>query len=579
MPTALPDARRVLAGLLGPARPPSAPRVVNLVGPLGVGKSRLLAEVAGPGSGVPRPWIFDGADSEPRIRAARRRMRRAPAGTVVVVAGRRPLLGRPAWGGEPAAVVELAPWPPERIRALVASLGVTGSGSLDLAVRIGGGIPLLARAVAGALLSGADPRSPGALADAAADVVLRRLRLEAPALDPAALPVLATVDGADEELLSALTPLPRGRFDELARLSVVRADAHGLAVAEPFRTVLDLAYRWRKPGQRRQLAAKAAARRHGQVALTADARLRARIAEQVLFLSARPRLRDDLFAELPGPMRVRPGEAADAGHMGRLTRQWAATEGLDARGADRMLQRWLDGAEHGFHMLVDGEDRPVGMVNLTPLDAGPAPVLEPLLQQHAEALAGSGTGGAVVGMMAVDERHARFQPLLVRQILAQGISRGRLVVSTPWLPYQQMCARFGLRRVGQTRDDLYRCGRTNAVYARGFRPAQLPAWLGRLQAPPSPEQEPDVAVVRAALEALRAGRPALPPLADRVMAAVVALGASPSPVDREAAAVLGGYYVRGAGGHELVAHSLHLSRATYFRRLRQGLARVAELLA
>jgi hypothetical protein len=63
------------------------------------------------------------------------------------------------------------------------------------------------------------------------------------------------------------------------------------------------------------------------------------------------------------------------------------------------------------------------------------------------------------------------------------------------------------------------------------------------------------------------------------MAAVVALAASSSPVDREAAAVLSGYYVRGAGGHDLVAHTLHLSRATYFRRLRQGLARIAELLA
>ncbi|GAA4249061.1 hypothetical protein [Dactylosporangium darangshiense] len=296
--------------------------------------------------------------------------------------------------------------------------------------------------------------------------MLRRLRVEAPGLDPAALSVLATVDGADEELLAALLPPARGGFDGLARLSVVRAQAHG-----------------------------------------------------------------------------------------------------------------LDGAEHGFHMLVDGEDRPVGMVNLRPLGTGAAPVLEPLLQQHAEALAGRGAGGAVVGMMVVEERYARFQPLLVRQILAQGIAHGRLVVSTPWLPYQQMCARFGLRRVGQTRDDLYRCGRANAVYARGFRPGGLPGWLGRLQAPPEDEPDaPHVAAVRAALEQLRAGRPAGPPLGDRVLAAVMALAASPSPVDREAAAVLGGYYVRGAGGHDLVAHALHLSRATYLRRLRQGLARVAELL-
>lgn len=39
------------------------------------------------------------------------------------------------------------------------------------------------------------------------------------------------------------------------------------------------------------------------------------------------------------------------------------------------------------------------------------------------------------------------------------------------------------------------------------------------------------------------------------------------------------YYVRRAGGHDVVAHRLHLSRATYFRRLEHGLRRVAELIA
>ncbi|WP_433076796.1 hypothetical protein ACQP1P_32855 [Dactylosporangium sp. CA-052675] len=547
------------SGLSRLAEACATPGIVNLTGPLGVGKSRLLAEFARDRPGLRRPWIFDATDSEPRIRAARRRLQRAPAGTVAIVASRRPLAARPAWGGDPVTLVELAPWPPEAIRALVAD---------DLAVRLAGGIPLLARAVAGALLAGAD-RAPGPLAAAAAPVLLHRLRGEAPDLDAEGLSVLATVDGADEELLAALAGTSSRAFDTLARLSVVRADAHGLAVVEPFRFVFDWAYRWRRPNRRRRLAARAVARRHGQVARAGDARLRARLAEQVLFLAARPGFRADLFAEPPGPMRVRPGTAADAGAMGRLTRQWAATEGLDHRGADRMLQRWLDGAEHGFHMLVDGEDRPVGMVNLTPLGAGPAPVLEPLLQQHAKAAAGR---GALVGMMAVEEGFTRFQPLLVRQVLVQGIANGRLIVSTPWQPYQQMCARFGLRRLGTTRDDLYRCGRANAVYARAFRPAQLPAWLTGLQAPPEPE--PDLAAVRSGLERLRAGRPAPPELT----AAILALAASASPTDRESAAVLHEYYLRGTGGHDLVAHRLHLSRATYFRRLRQGLERIADLL-
>nr|BFE56170.1 hypothetical protein GCM10020063_006960 [Dactylosporangium thailandense] len=220
------------------------------------------------------------------------------------------------------------------------------------------------------LPAGAD-RAPGPLA--AAPVLLHRLRGEAPDLDAEGLSVLATVDGADEELLAALAGTStRGfRHARPAQRGPRRRPRPRRRGALPVRVRLGVPLAQTGTGD-------AGWRPGRSLAATAGSRAPAT-------RGCGPGSRADLFAEPPGPMRVRPGTAADAGAMGRLTRQRAATEGLDDRGADRMLQRWLDGAEHGFHMLVDGEDRPVGMVNLTPFGAGPAPVLEPLLQQHAEA--------------------------------------------------------------------------------------------------------------------------------------------------------------------------------------------------
>ncbi len=559
--------------------------IVNVVGPLGVGKSRLLATLAYDFVDLDRtpaggrgPLAIDGVDTDHRAAAAARFVDRTGHGRFVI-AGRLPLATRPGWAHRPLVTVELGPWPPAGIRALAAALGVTGPAHAGLVVRLSGGIPLVTDSLCRAIRRDAEPEPPeGALADAAATEVLRRLGAESRGIPPEALPIVAAVDGADEDLLTALIGLRPKAFTRLRRLSVIRPDRHGLTVAEPYRTLFDLAYRWRHPVRRDELAARAAEHRHRQLARTADPPLRARLADQVLYLSGSRRARRDLYADERAEFSVRRAVDGDDEAIGRLMRLWGEHEGLAERQVERMRELWLSGADHGFHLAVDTDDHPVGMVNLTPLDPVGAPALEPLLQQHADTLLD--LGGSVVGMMAVEPRAARAQAALVRHILTTGIAGGRLVVSTPWVPYQEMSARFGLRRVGDTRHDLYRCGRPSALYARTFTGRNLPAWLHRMRDPYAEGPGRAAELVRTALRDLRRrGRAAASgPQAPAVLlrGAVEALASSASAVDAEAGEILRLYYLSRAGGHDLLAHRLHLSRATYFRRLEYGIGKVAE---
>ncbi|MBP2706250.1 hypothetical protein JOL79_20785 [Microbispora sp. RL4-1S] len=598
---------------LGEADAGDAQRIVNVVGPLGVGKSHLLttlsarfvdlgrASAGAQGAGsdtapggvsgeVPggAPLAVDGVDTDDRADAAARFLDRAGRGRFLI-ASRLPLISRAGWAHRPLVTVELRPWSPADIRELASSLGVADPARIDLVVRLSGGIPLVAGSLCRAILRGGEPGPVGALADLVATEVLHRLATESPAVDPEAVPIVSTVDGVDEDLLTALARLPPATFTLLRRLSVIRPDHHGLRVAEPYRTLFDLAYRWRHPVLRDEIAARGAAHRHRQLSRTADPALRARLADQVLYLSGRGRARRDLYAEAGGEFSVRRAHDGDGDAIARLIRLWAAAEGLADRTAEAMRDLWLSGADHGFHLVVDTDDHPVGMTNLTPLDPHGSPALESLLQQHAGTLLEAGTTGSVVGMMAVEPRFARAQPALVRHILTTAIASGRLVVSTPWVPYQQMSARFGLSHLGDARHDLYRCGRPSALYTRTFTPEELPAWLRRMQGPRPEGPYRMVELVRAALRDLNsparlaasplqalAGPGPAPPLGDLLRQAVVALGSSDSAVDAEAGQVLSLYYLARAGGHDLLAHRLHLSRATYFRRLDHGVAKVAE---
>jgi hypothetical protein len=53
---------------------------------------------------------------------------------------------------------------------------------------------------------------------------------------------------------------------------------------------------------------------------------------------------------------------------------------------------------------------------------------------------------------------------------------------------------------------------------------------------------------------------------------------SSQPRDSEAGRLLMDYYVRRVGSHEVIMERLHLSRPTFYRRLRRGFELVAERL-
>ncbi|WP_205826160.1 hypothetical protein [Microbispora catharanthi] len=140
--------------------------------------------------------------------------------------------------------------------------------------------------------------------------------------------------------------------------------------------------------------------------------------------------------------------------------------------------------------------------------------------------------------------------------------------------------------MGDTRHDLYRCGRPSALFARTFTARNLPAWLRRMQDPRAEEPGRTAELVRAALRDLHtpartavSGPGPAPALADLLRQAVEALASSASAVDAEAGEILRLYYLARAGGHDLLAHRLHLSRATYFRRLEHGIGKVAEAVS
>ncbi|GGK62939.1 hypothetical protein Sme01_05050 [Sphaerisporangium melleum] len=725
---------RLLEALARAERSGDPVAVVNLCGPLGMGKSRLLATLSArvvdlsatpppgsvrspsppPESGLPafapsaavplplgtgaadglgtaaaatgdaRPGaggllVFDGVDRDVTASAVRRLTGTLPPGTGVLVAGRRPLASRPGWAERPVETVRLGPWSRDAVRDLAWVQGVRDPAELDLITDLSGGVPLVADRLRRALAAGVTADAVGALADAVAGELIRRLATETTGDGGAgALPVVAAVGGADADLLAALvgerpwekTPYRRGRpsgerdrpdqdarpddsglpddsdrpggsvprkgfdrpevsggaaeFDRLAGLSVVLAEAHGLVVAEPYRTIFELAYRWRHPVTARRVLVAGAAHRRRQIGGTEDPHLRAKLADQVLRLSAPPHIRQAFYPRMPSPLRVRLATAADEDAIVRLTHRWREMETLDRRRTDRMLELWMTSPGSRFHLVVDADDRPLCMANLTRAGAGGASVLEPLLQQHAAALAGDvrdarhrgltvpepgqdddgrgwddGTAeGVLVGMMVTAERHPAARAAMLRHILTTAMASGGVIVSTPWPPYQRLSAHLGLRRIGDTHEDFFRCGRRSEVYARTFGRSEIPAWLRRLERDPAARAgaglgggEVSPGMVRDALSHLTDPRElsagplsAIPGL--RSPSALVAflrreieaLASSRSPVDVEAAQILTLYYLRRAGGHDLIAHRLHLSRATYFRRLEHGLRRLTEIV-
>ncbi|MFJ3835304.1 hypothetical protein ACIPY6_07260 [Streptomyces sp. NPDC090054] len=553
------------------------------------------------------------------------RRSRAPGAPSVLVVSRRPLRGLSGWADRHSpSVVPLKPWPAEDIEDLVRAAGLEDEEAVALAVRLAGGYPLPAALAAREFLAGTPADAPGAVADAVTEEVLGRLDRERPrsgGRDRHALRLLATVGAGDERLLTAGPEV----FSALAALSLVRRGPLGLAVREPYRSLFELAYAWRRPQAHHDVRTRAAGYRQTSLTERRDPRERARIVEQGLFLSGEPALRRSLFPPVEDDALIRPARSGDADDIGRLMRRWAVRNGFDPRRSERVTEGWLASAPAAFHLARDRDGAPVALAALVPVGPDTADGIEPLLQQHAPDLlaprpatdgdAGPGGpdgesgdgGGAGAGLFlgaaygADTGAHAQ----MLRHILVQATLAGHLLVSTASPDYQSLLHALSFRRHGGIRDDVYRCGRRPEVYSQEFTATGLAGWIRRLGAGPaaagtllptgaSPAAlmgQDLPALVGRALAGLRdpgglAGNPllALPELSSlpRLRAwltdRVAALAACPASTDREAGTILVAYYLGRSRTHQQIARALHLSRATYFRRLRRGLILLATQL-
>ncbi|MBH5335157.1 hypothetical protein IHE55_10250 [Streptomyces pactum] len=533
--------------------------------------------------------VVDGVDTAARAALLHDVVAELPGCPRLLVVGRRPLRSWAGWTGSGVVTVPLDPLPGHAVDALARAAGITEPETRALVVRLAGGVPLLAAAACRAVHAGASPGTPGAVADRIAEELVQRLAHELPGRRRQhALRLLATVGAADEKLLGGGPEL----FAALGRLSVVAPAPSGLTLREPYRHVLELAYRWRRPTAHRAAAERAAAYRRELLTEAVTSAEQAELTEQGLFLTGDPELRRALFPPLESAARIGPAREAEADDIGRLMHAWALRGGFATRRALHLTERWVAHGVSSFHVARDREGRPVGLAGLLPISERTADGAEPLLQQYTGAVVDRGDDGALLLGAAYcpdPATHAR----LLRHILRRAVAARHLVVSTASPDYQALVRTLGFRPHGSLRDDIYRCGRRPEVYSNDFTPAALPWWLRRLGAEPAAgPQEETVADVAWALSRIRdpgalatsrlVGSPATPTVSALqawLYEAVLELGTAEEQADAEAGAILQSYYLGRAGNHHRVATRLHLSRATYFRRLRRGLEVLATRLA
>lgn len=586
------------------------PLVVNVVGPLGVGKSTVLAAVAGEEPVVnardtdlraelrhvlsePRTVVHvDGIDRPELAEILAEEVDRAGAAPHVVVAGRRRL---PLGDGQ--VVLTVPRWDSTAIRELATSLGVDGDGA-DLVERLAGGLPLVAHSLCRALLAPTPAQVPGAVADRALREILARLGQEQRSRQVIdALGTLATVGVGDEELLAELvaTPHEQDWFADLSDLSLVTATECGLSVIEPFQTLLDLKHRWRRPVAHRSALTTAMARNRRLLATTTDESRRRALTEHSLFLTDDPLVRQALFPLAPEMPVVRPAVASDVDQIGALVHEWARQGGLSTARCERLLDGWLTRTADGFHMVSGPDGRTIGMTYTPRITDDSIAVIEPVTQQHTADLVDAPHGGSFVGLAVCDPRNPAAHAALLRHVLAEGIRQTRLVIATPSPQYQALSARLGFTYRGDVRHDPYECGRPAEVYHQNFADrASVSAWLDQfagtgLAEPAGVDLRWCVTQVRSALDNIhdstrlaRSPLVALTATTERLHSflteAIADLASAGDQPTAQSGHLLHAYYLRRRTDHLGIANQLHLSRATYFRRLDRGLTILAQRL-
>jgi len=598
------------------ASDPSA--VINIVGPIGIGKTTLLGDafpddramidLSAPGSSdhlhrallstAETLVVVDGVDT-PRAAEAVADELRTGGRRPLVVAGRLPLRSLPDWCGAVDPVCAVLPaWTDSAIGDLAMARHVDDPPARDLVVRLSGGIPLIATSLCRALHAGVPAEVSGAVADHAVTSILGRLVNECPEQSPdvpfSALQTLATVGDSDAELFRELVAGP-DLFPVLGRLSLTIRTELGVGVAEPYRTLLDEAFAWREPIARQTALTRAGAHRRRLLDTTRDLGRRRSLIHRSVFLCGDRIVRDTLFNPATAPAVFRTAEPGDSDDIGRMVDAWARGAELDPKVAADILDGWLRSVPDELLLATTPDGKPVGLATQIPITDDSIACMEPLLQQHTTHATdpenGQGGGrGIFVGVTFCDSRHPAIHSMLLRNLLSAALEHGRMVVSTPWPRYQQLVRSLGFTYLGDTVDDVYNCGRPCQIYTHSFAPQHVGGWLehlartgvggslvadvGRLtrQLRSALEHLHDPAVLARSPLLAVTGAPTAEALRDRLCAAITALASAHDRLDAEAGRTLHHCYVRNRGGrHDHVARQLHHSRATHFRRLQHGL--------
>ncbi|HEX8103924.1 MAG TPA: ATP-binding protein [Solirubrobacteraceae bacterium] len=618
----------------------SGTAVVLVYGPGGIGKSSLLREVARRGAARGwSPWLVDGRELAPApgaldaalagARAERRPLvlldtyermsaldgllRRElvpslPERSLVVLAGREE--PAPGWlhGGWEHLVrtIALGPLDAADGRRLVAARGVEDAGTAAAVVRWAAGSPLaLALGADAAVRDGAfDGPRPGTDPELVGTLV-RRLGLAPDSSHQADVAAVAAIAGVTRAaLLAEVLPQvdPHAAHTWLRRQPGVEPVGDGVAMHDLVRRALRAHLRTTRPEHERELRRRVADHLLGR-GVAGEPRVMSDLAD----LIEDPALRWGFGAETTGGLRadeLRPGELdAPAPEVRRRGSEawWAATWPL---------------LEHPEHVVAarDGDDALCGLaITFTPATASAAALADPYTGpwiRHAADHVPS--GNAIVWRdvldLTVPERGDLFSPvpsvLNTAALLRSGLPNPRCLY-IPISPVNEASVAFargwGARRVPEL--DVTVSGYRHECHVIDHGPEGM---LGALRAAVYAElglQRPGgipVTAVRAAAgvtredvrQALRdLDRPsklAVNPLAAAlggptrgvtVRALLVeAAGAAFGTGSEEALLrdVVDRGYVRRGAGPDAAARALHVSRATYFRRLGQASDRIAD---
>ena len=535
---------------------------------------------------------------------------------LVLLSGRSsPLTGVPSAGWRTLVdEIVLAELPDDQARRLLAHLGVTDTDAVSAIVDLAGGCPLLLCVAAEVYRSGADsgladPGVPGMIARSLIARMSRELqRSEVRELFQAA----SLVRTFDEELLTAMVGRVRAEtFDALCDLSVVRLTATGARMHDVVRQTVSAELRWRAPERYTRLRRRAAEHLLGRPADTD----RQHVVPELLHLVGETVGPRRFFADaIDRGVCLRPARESDLAELERVCR--AGTHNFGWR-PDQMLRelRADFAVAMDWFVVATAEDRVVAYSYSLPLHRETWAMVASARGGYFSALPADEAAAIrrappdkpsaflIVGTVALESHRSaepalRFATFTNRHVRAPSVSRSYVLMPHD-SPFEATAISLGMSR-RLTGSEMPSAEPPAEEWILDYGVRGFPSWVQRSLNLPQHESlldlMPDDALVgqvKLALEDLY--RPASLTRSPLVRLRCLDQGAdlasglrglllrllgelrdSGPPRDREAAALLGSYYVKRVGSHEVIAERLGLPRTTFYRRLHRGLGLLAE---